>query len=338
MRKRPTIRDVAKLAGVSKATAARVFSNNPEIVRDETRKHVIEVAEKLGYVRNAIAGSLRSEQTYMVALCIPDITNPFWPEVARGVQDTIEAEGYAVVTVNSDWEGSREENYLQMVRRNRFDGLIINPANVTDSDLLALDVPVVILGSGDKFPSFDSISSNTEQGVQQALTYLVELGHKRIGLIAGISARGKSGARQQSYITFCATNNIPLDEQLIVECKFSAQAGDDAMQRLLSLYNPPTAVLAANDILALGALKAVHRMNLRVPEDVSIIGMDDIYSASISSPTLTTVAKPKYENGRKAALSLLEHMAGNTLDEPRCIKTDCKLVIRESTGTCGQNK
>src|SRR5258706_14340222 len=125
--RRPTIIDVSRRAGVSKTTAARVVGGQDDLVREQTRERVWKAVAELGYERNAVAGSLRTNQTFMVALSIPDITNPFWPEVARGVQDTIEARGYATVTVNSDWSVEREQNYLRMVRRNRFDGLIINP-------------------------------------------------------------------------------------------------------------------------------------------------------------------------------------------------------------------
>jgi len=330
--RRPTIIDVARLAGVSKATAARVVGGQDDLVREQTRERVWKAVGDLGYERNAIAGSLRTNQTFMIALCIPDITNPFWPEVARGVQDTIEAQGYATVTVNSDWSTEREANYLGMVRRNRFDGLIINPTSLNSDALAKLGVPVVILGSGDNFPDFDSVGSNTEKAAQDALEYLLALGHRRIALIAGRSRRRKEFARFESYRGFHSRHGLPMDTSLVIEGDFTEQAGYEAMSSLLSQREPPTAVFAANDMLAIGALRAAHMLQFRVPDDVSVIGMDDIYAAATTSPALTTIAKPKYDIGAAAAQLLLERMNGEEASTPRHIKLDCRLMRRASTG------
>ena len=144
-KKRPTLRDVAKLAGVSKATAARVVKGDTDIVREQTRERVMTAVNQLGYERHFIAGSLRSEHTYMVALSIPDITNPFWPEVARGVQDTVEQAGYTVVLMNNDWNAAREEKHLRKMRQNQFDGLIINPTGTFND----WNPDISCLGNGD---------------------------------------------------------------------------------------------------------------------------------------------------------------------------------------------
>lgn len=330
--RRPTIIDVARLAGVSKTTAARVVSGQTDLVQEKTRARVWKAVEELGYERDAIAGSLRTKQTFMVALCIPDITNPFWPEVARGVQDTIEARGYAAVTFNSDWSADREQNYLRMVRRNRFDGLIINPMSLDDDTLLKLDIPVVLLGSGSNLPNFDSVGSHTEAGVQEALEHLLALGHRRIGLIAGRSQRRREFARFDSYRTFHRRHGLALDGSLVIEGDFSDKAGYDAMCRLLMLSEPPTAVFAANDVLAIGALKAAQAMRRHVPYDVSVVGMDDIYAASMTSPALTTVAKPKYEIGRTAAKLLLDRLDGTAPPDAQHIKLPCRFMQRASTG------
>lgn len=331
MARRPTIIDVARLAGVSKATAARVLNGDQTLVREETRERVTEAATQLGYERNAVAGSLRTDQTKMVALSIPDITNPFWPEVARGVQDGLEQLGYATVTVNSDWNADREQGFLRLVRRNRFDGLIINPANVTNDELKMLRIPVVVLGSRVHYPDFDTVGSATESGVYESLSYLLELGHRRIGLCAGYSRRNTERSRYYSYVTFHARHNLPLDDSLIFETEFTEQAGYDAMMRLMRLESPPTALFAANDMLAIGALKAAHAMDLRVPQDFSIIGMDDIYAASITFPPLTSVGKPKYEIGTSAAERLIARMTDSGDPQPQHILLPCRLVKRGST-------
>lgn len=334
MARRPTIIDVARLAGVSKATAARVVNGDHTLVRPATRERVLQAAAQLGYERNAVAGSLRTDQTNIVALSIPDITNPFWPEVARGVQDSLERLGYAVVTVNTDWSAEREQYYLRLVRRNRFDGLIINPARVSNDALKSLNIPVVILGSGKFYPDFDSVGSATEDAVAESLAHLYELGHRRIGLCAGRSRSNTERSRYEGYITFHARHGLPLEADLIVETEFSEHAGYDAMLRLMQSARPPSAVFAANDILAIGALRAAQAIGCNVPGDVSIMGMDDIYAASITSPPLTTVAKPKYDIGQRAAERLVTRMRGDEMATPLHLQLPCRLVIRGSTAVC----
>ncbi len=333
MSKQPTIVDVARLANVSAATVGRVINGQTDIVREQTRQRVIDAIEQLGYERNAVAGSLRTDKTYMIALSIPDITNPFWPEVARGVQDTLEEHNYAVVTVNSDWDVKREIRYLRMVRRNRFDGLIISPTEIHNSDFEKMGIPIVVLGSGSSgYPEFDSVGSAAEQGNLSALEHLYSLGHRRIALITGRSAFSKVPSRYHSYVTFHAKKQLLLDETLVVSSRFSLEAGATAMRQLLSLEDPPTAVFAANDIIAIGAMQTAQAMNWRIPEDISIIGMDNIYAAMTTSPSLTTIAKPKYDIGVQAARLLLQRMeTAGVLFLPEHHRLPCELIQRGST-------
>jgi DNA-binding LacI/PurR family transcriptional regulator len=335
MPKHPTIVDVARLAGVSTATVGRVINGQDDIVREKTRRRVLEAISQLGYERNSVAGSLRTDRTCMIALSIPDITNPFWPEVARGVQDTLEAHDYTVVTVNSDWDAARELRYLKMVRRNRFDGLIINPTDANLTDFHSMGIPIVILGSEEGYPNYDSVGSATTQAVQEALEYLYGLGHRRIGLIAGRSRRRRSTNRYHPYVAFLAKKQLRLDEALIVHSEFSLQAGASAMRELLSLKEPPSAVFAANDVIAIGAMQPAQAMGWRIPAQLSIIGMDTVYAAATPSPPLTTIAKPKYEIGVRAADMLLARLGGD--DSPaRHIQLACTLIERGSTAAPGR--
>jgi LacI family transcriptional regulator len=233
LRRRPTIIDVANLAGVSKTTVARVVNGEIDVVSQDKRQRVLEAIEQLGYERNAIAGSLRSDRTNIIALSIPDITNPFWPEVARGVQDKVEKAGYTVALLNNDWDAGREHNHLQLMRRNLFDGLIINPTGISNEDLVKLKTPVVVLGSGEAYPNFDAVGSDTEQAAHLALEHLIELGHKRIGLIAGLSRRRKSRTRYDSYVDVHRKWNLPLNERLVVESAFTQEGGSTAASRLI---------------------------------------------------------------------------------------------------------
>lgn len=333
MARRPTIIDVAQLAGVSKTTVARVISGEDHLVREETRQRVLGAVEKLGYAPNAVAGSLRSDRTYMIALSIPDITNPFWPEVARGVQDTLEKDGYTVVFLNSDWDSARQQKHVEMMRRNQFDGLIINPIGITDSTLIDLHLPVVILGTGyaATYPDFDAVSSDSRQGSRMAVEHLIALGHTRIGLIASPVNRPKAQPHRENYLTVHREHQLAIDEDLIIASDFTQEGGFIAMQQLLQLSPLPTAVFALNDLMALGAMRAAQQHGLSVPEDISIIGMDDIYAAATMNPPLTTIAKPKYEIGAAAAHFLLDRLNGRTPVQQRHQLLPCRLIVRGST-------
>ncbi len=331
MPSRPTIIDVARTAGVSKSTVSRVIRGDGSLVSDEARRKVQQAVKQLGYERNAVAGSMRTNRTHTIALVIPDIANPFWPGVARGVQDALTPHNYALVLASSDWDEKREREYLSMARRNRLDGIIINPASLSDEELIGVGIPVVILGLGGGPFSFDAVGSDSFAGSTMALEHLDELGHRRIGLISGLSRKSGSSSRLESYIDFHRQRHISIDEQLIVECPFDQQCGHDAMLRLMNLANRPSAVFAANDILAIGALQAVHEMGLQSPTDVSIIGMDDIYAVSVTTPSLTTMAKQKYDTGYQAASYLLDRMNKQAPPKPRRHASPCRLIPRGST-------
>ena len=331
MKRQPTIIDVAKAAGVSKSTVSRVISGDGSGVRETTRQRVQAAIEALGYEHNAVASSMRTERTNIIMLAIPDITNPFWPDVARGVQDVMDRQGYAVVFANSDWQGQREKMFLQMARRNRFDGILINPIQITGAELKALKTPTVLIGSREDYPDFDSVGSDSYSATHTALEHLAALGHQRIGLIRGQRVNRPGHSRLSGYLDFLRAKGLPPDNDLIVEAPFDQAGGFRAMQQLLALSPPPTAVFASNDILAIGALQAAHEAGRRVPQDISIIGLDDIFAASTTTPPLTTVAKSKYEIGQKAAGFLLDRIGHQGPEKARRYLFPCQLRIRGST-------
>lgn len=330
MKRRPTIIDVAKQAGVSKTTVSRVISEDGSPVREETRRRVLAAIEELGYEHNAVASSLRTARTNMIMLAIPDITNPFWPDVARGVQDVMDREGYAVVFANSDWKGERERLFLRMARRNRLDGILISPVGVTNEELLATHIPAVILSSTEEYPDFDSVGSDSYGGIRLALEHLLALGHRRIGLIRGRRHHRPGHSRLSGYLEFLEAQGVERDDRIIVEAPFDQAGGYSAMQQLLALADPPTAVCTANDIQAIGALRAAHEAGLDVPGDLSLVGMDDIFAASTTTPPLTSVAKPKDRIGQQAACYLLDRLRGGR-QEPRRHLMACTLRGRGST-------
>ena len=291
--------------------------------------------EALGYVPNAIASSMRTDRTNIIMLAIPDITNPYWPEVARGVQDVMDEAGYSVVFANSDWHTQRERKYLEMVRRNRFDGLLINPVGVSNDELKALAVPTVVLGLQQGITDFDIVGSDSYAASKMALDHLMSLGLRRIGLIWGQRQGRAKGPRLSAYIDFLRDAGIEQDESLIVSMPFSLAGGVEGMGRLLELEQRPTAVYCDNDIIAIGALQAANNAGLRVPGNISIIGVDNIFAASTTTPPLTTVSKPKYDLGRQASRFLLEQIEQGMPSSPRTLLLSCQLRVRGSTAPPG---
>lgn len=335
VRNHPTIIDVARLAGVSKSTVSRVLQGNQASVSVEARRSVLHAIQALGYEHNAVARNLRTARTNLIMLILPDIANPFWPGVARGLQDVMEKAGYSVVFANSDWDAQHETMFLNTARRNRFAAIAINPTAVSAAALRTVGVPTVILGLRDGYPDFDMVGSDTFGGVLEALTHLYELGHRRIGFIQGHHQSGRGQARARGYQVFLRSHNLPVDETLIATASYDLAGGRQAAQILLHLPDRPTAIFASNDILAMGAMQVAHTVGLRVPDDLSIVGMDDIYPAAMTAPALTTMAKDKYATGRQAAHFLLERLEGKAPAEARRHIVPCTLVVRGSTGVLG---
>jgi LacI family transcriptional regulator len=331
MKKRPTIIDVAKHAGVSKTTVSRMVRGEEDRVSEETREKVVESIDKLGYVHNALARGMRTNRTFTIALIIPDITNPFWPEVARGIQDALDEEGYTVLMGNSDWDLKREEDFLTTTRNNLVDGILINPTSVSNQVLLDLGLPTVILGLGSEFPNFDIIGSDSRSGSELALQHLFDLGHRRIGLINGLSRRSSRSSRLDAYYDFHQKMGMDIDTELIINVPYGQEYGYRGMLQILNIPDRPTAVFAANDILAIGALQAIYDADLDVPGDISLIGMDDIYPVSVTRPPLTTIAKQKYKIGRKAVELLINRINEDSELPIKKIAIPCHLQRRGST-------
>lgn len=331
MKRRPTIIDVAKKAGVSKSTVSRVIADGGQGVNDETKERVLQAIDDLGYVRNVVASSMRTDRTNLIMLAIPDITNPYWPEVARGVQDVMDAEGYAVVFANSDWDMKREIKYLEMARRNRLDGILINPVQVSSAELEASGIPTVILGTREEYSSFDRVGADSYTGTKCAVQHLVDLGHRRIGAILGQLDNKSEDSRKRGYENVLRKAGIPVDGDLIMVVPFTRAGGEKGFKALLECSDPPSAIFCANDSIAIGALQAAHFAEIDVPGSVSIIGLDGIDAALTTTPPLSTVEKPKYDIGKQAAMFLLEQINEKSPISPRKLQLSGVLSVRGTT-------
>lgn len=327
--RRPTINDVAALAVVSKVTVSRVLNGQTKHIREETRDRVRQVANELGYEPSITAAALRTNRSYTVTLIIPDITNPIWPAVARGVQHVARGAGYSVVLANADWDEGAEHEYVAMARRASMDGILLNAARLTNDELLKIGIPTVIIGSHSIFPDFDQVGIDTERGSADAVRYLAGLGHRRIAIITPL-ALNSGQKRLRGFLDGLVANGLTERPEYLIDAPYTREGGDGATRMLLALPEPPTAIFASNDQLAIGALAAARDVAVRVPEDLSIVGLDDIDAASVTSPPLTTLRRPQYEYGETAMRFLLERMTGAGPTVPRRLLYPCEMVVRGS--------
>jgi len=341
MKKVPTLVDVAKLANTSKATAARVFSRSKSAnVKLETKARILEAADKLGYSTNLSAASLRAKKTYLIALCIHDITNPSSPSLIRGIQDELAQNGYDLVVFNSDWDPSKEKRNLQAVVRNQLDGLILQDPSAELEVSELPDLPSVILTSNNVFSSVrNTVSTDTVGGVKKALTYLHSMGHERIGILLGGSVSQITN-RKRAYLDFYQDAGLEVEQRLIVDVPFKTRASDtfliakELIVDLMRSWKRPSAIFASNDMLGLAALQMAQIEGLEVPRDLSVVGMDDLFSAESASPALTSVSKHRFEVGARAAKNLLNQINsdGSAAKEVVNECVECSLVIRDSSG------
>jgi LacI family transcriptional regulator len=332
----PTQADVARRANVSQAVVSYVLNGHAAAVSAETRDRVLEAMAALGYVPNAPARNLRTRRTMTVAGIIPDITNPFYPAFHRGMQEVAEANGYDLVTYNTDGLRERELKSLESVRRGRVDGVVITPFHVGVPELLPLvelATPVVVLGkmadAAEPVP-LDRLYVDNHDAARAAVDYLIEGGHTRIGMVAGEVGTPPRELRVAGYRTALRDHHLPLDEVLIRAGGFTEDGGYQGMRELLKLRPLPTAVFAANDLMAMGALLAMREAGLRVPADIALVGLDDIPAARLVNPPLTTIAQFPERLGRRAAELLFDRLVGRAPGEPRHEVLPFELVVRES--------
>ena len=330
-----TIRDVAVHAGVSVTTVSHVV-NETRPVSADLRQRVLAAMAELGYQPNALARSLRRKQTHTLGMIVPDSANPFFAEVARGIEDTSFDIGYTVILCNSVGSLAREALYVDLLAKKQVDGVLLVAAGDSLRQVRTLQVraiPLVVVDRDLPGSVVDCVLTDNVQGGRLATEHLLHLGHRRIGCITGASDLTPSAGRADGYRQALAAAGIPCDETLIIKGDFQDQSGYVGAQELLRLPNPPTAIFACNDLMAIGAMSAALEAGLRVPTDLSVVGFDDIHLAGYVNPPLTTVAQPKFELGRTAARMLLERIDKRDLAPRRCL-LPTQLVVRHSTASC----
>lgn len=329
-----TIYDVARVAGVSISTVSRVINGSPR-VSEEKRRKVEEAIRLLNYRPNPAARGLTVGRTQLIALIVPDIANPFFGELARGVQNVCDEHGYAVVIWSTDGQVEKELAAIESIPRQQVEGVCYVRHLTDESGARRLAeglVPTVLIGSLPQGLALDSVGTfGTGGAVIKILDHLVAQNRRRLAFISGPPESLVSQVRRAHYQAALQHFSLPADVGLVQETHFTREGGRSAARRLLSHSNRPDMIFAVNDVLAVGAMQAAHELGLRVPEDVAIFGCDDIELSGLLRPSLTTVSLPKYEMGQKAAELLLSRIQspGTSL---RHISLEVRPVFRESAG------
>ncbi|PJF42253.1 MAG: LacI family transcriptional regulator [Candidatus Thermofonsia Clade 1 bacterium] len=330
-----TIIDIARETGVSYSTVSRVLSGF-EFVKEETRQRVLEAAKRLGYVAHAGARSLAGGRANIIGLLVPGLDNGYVGEVARGIDEELSRVNYNLMLYTTHRQQSKEPTYVRSIANGLTDGLILLVPLVTDylRELQAQGFPYVLVDQSDPSGQSTVVDATNWQGAYDATEYLIGLGHRRIGFIAGMPQVASARERLEGYKAALRKHGIEFDPSLVAQGNFWQLVGYQAASALLDQEQPPTAIFASNDLSAFGAMEAILERGLRIPEDISIVGFDDIPQASLVYPKLTTVRQPLDEMGRIAVRLLLEQIEEPSLPARR-VTLPTQLIVRDSCQRIG---
>lgn len=329
--RRVTIAQVAERAGVSKTTVSHVLTGKRPVAA-ATRARVERAVRDLGYRPDGLARSLRTQRSAIAALVIPDITNPFFPVLARGLEDALYAAGYRMFICNTDAEPAQEQEFLADLASRRVEGIVITSYTLSRKVLESVHragIPLVAVGTmvADD-PDVDIVMTDDESGGRQATSWLLGRGHTRVAMIRG--APGTGIERENGFRKTLAEAGLPFDPALAPRGHWTRHGGQEAMRELMALPQRPSAVFCCNDLMALGALDAAAGLGISVPADVAVAGYDDLEWSSLIRPRLTTIVNPAYDTGRTAGNLLLDRMSGRYQGVPRMVVLPCRIVVRES--------
>jgi LacI family transcriptional regulator len=328
-----TIRDVAQLAGVSTATVSHVL-NNTRAVSDVSKERVLAAMERLNYQPNAVARSLRMSETLTIGLIVPNVEIPFFARVARCIEAAANEVGYNVILCNSGWSLSQELLYLDNLRARRVDGLICISLLMTNehiAPMLKRHMPVVWFEQARTGGVSDAVVIDNFKGAYEATAHLIAQGHRRIGCILGIAHSALTIDRLAGYQRALKDHGLPFDETLLCAGDYMPPTGLAGARRLLDLPEPPSAIFAYNDMMALGAMQAISERGLRAPDHIAIIGFDGIALTEHTCPPLSTVEQPIPEMSQMAIGMLLDRINDRAPGESRTALVEPRLVCRAST-------
>jgi len=325
------IKDVAREANVSVATVSRSFSGS-QPVSAGVRERVHEVSRRLGYRPNAVARSLRMDATKTLGLVIPNITNPFFTEVARAVEAAAWRDGYSLMLGNTDEDPKKEERYLDVLLGKQIDGIIISPVSATSPHLAEVEaagVPVVFLDRAAAGVDAPVVRADGRLAVGALVEYLANLGHERMAIISGPPETVSGRERLGTFLEEAERLGVEMPPEMVRAGDFRQKSGERAMRELLALERPPTAVFAANNLMALGALTEAKKAGVAIPDDLSFASFDDSRWFELMTPSISAISQPLEELGEAAARLLTESLEGGG-GKPESVILDAELVLRDS--------
>jgi DNA-binding LacI/PurR family transcriptional regulator len=328
-----SMNDIARKAGVSIATVSRVLNNSGN-VNEATRARILKAIRELNYQPSRVAKRLRSKSasSNLLGVLLPDIQNPFYVDVFRGIEETAYNRNYAIILCNYGQDEKKEKLYLEILQSEAIDGLIAAPARENDPLLIKMvkdGLPVVCVDRGLIGVNVDIVVVDNRDGAFNAINFLVQSGYKRIAYISGLLSIPSSRLREQGYRDALKKNNIPLDPDLIKHGDSKYESGVRLCEELLQLSRPPDAIFTGNNLITLGALEMIHRKKLRIPEDVAIVGFDDMFWSSSLNPPLTAIRQPACDIGKRATELLIQRIEDHTRASIQMIlKTE--LMVRSS--------
>ncbi|UTT83686.1 DNA-binding transcriptional regulator CytR [Vibrio pelagius] len=327
-----TMKDVAQLAGVSTATVSRALMN-PEKVSVTTRKRVETAVLEAGYSPNTLARNLRRNESKTIITIVPDICDPYFAEIIRGIEDAAVENDYLVLLGDSGQQKKRESSFVNLVFTKQADGMLLlgtdHPFDVSKAEQKNLP-PMVMACEFAPELELPTVHIDNLTSAFEAVNYLAQLGHKRIAQISGPTSATLCQFRQQGYQQALRRAGVTMNPAYSTVGDFTFEAGAQAVRQLLAMPEQPTAIFCHNDAMAIGAIQEAKKLGLRVPHDLSIVGFDDIQFAQYCDPPLTTISQPRYEIGRQAMLMMLDMLKGNDVQAGSRL-LEAKLVVRGST-------
>ncbi|HHI5410056.1 transcriptional repressor PurR [Vibrio metoecus] len=333
-----TMKDIARLAGVSTSTVSHVI-NKSRFVSDEIAERVNNAAQQLNYAPSALARSLKMNRTKTIGMLVTTSTNPFFGEVVKGVERSCYHKGYNLILCNTEGDNQRMKASINTLLQKRVDGLLLMCSTLEGERLDVFDrypdIPVVVMDWGPILFASDKIQDNSLQGGYMAAKHLIECGHKEIGCITGPLIRHQAQMRYEGYKRALAEAGIAINPDWIVESDFECEGGYQAFEKLYERGKLPSALFVCNDMMAMGVIQAASQRGLRVPDDLSLIGYDDVHIAKFMTPALTTIHQPKYRLG-KAAVDTLLYRLENPDTTAQVVQLEPTLVVRSSV--CSLNK
>lgn len=333
-----TMKDIARLAGVSTSTVSHVI-NKSRFVSDEIAERVNNAAQQLNYAPSALARSLKMNRTQTIGMLVTTSTNPFFGEVVKGVERSCYHKGYNLILCNTEGDNQRMKASINTLLQKRVDGLLLMCSTLEGERLDVFDrypdIPVVVMDWGPILFASDKIQDNSLQGGYMAAKHLIECGHREIGCITGPLIRHQAQMRYEGYKRALAEAGIAINPDWIVESDFECEGGYQAFEKLYERGKLPSALFVCNDMMAMGVIQAANQRGLRIPDDLSLIGYDDVHIAKFMTPALTTIHQPKYRLG-KAAIDTLLYRLENPDTTAQVVQLEPTLVVRSSV--CSLNK